>query len=126
MDNSPKTPALEPAEQPGRPSSFETSARVEAAPPVIRESRRLSAPPPGGIGAAAYPSGRMATKLGHASRRTVIACSNLGVAAKRASQYLQQRARSAQNERPLQLLGTIAGITFLCGVMLRIWRSHKS
>ena len=71
------------------------------------------------------PTGRVATLLGRASRHTGVACSNAVVATRRASSYIQKRVRSAHNERPLQLVGTIAGIAFMCGVMLRVWRSHQ-
>lgn len=38
----------------------------------------------------------------------------------------QVRARKAKEERPIQLLATIAGAAFVLGITIRIWRSRAS
>jgi len=37
---------------------------------------------------------------------------------------VQDKARNAQRQHPVQVLGVLAGTAFAAGVAIRIWRSH--
>jgi hypothetical protein len=68
---------------------------------------------------------RIAIARIRARRAIASACKQSVGASRRAILGLQSRTRRMKNERPMELLGVVAGSAFVLGMTLRIWRSRR-
>lgn len=69
---------------------------------------------------------KIGTLCGQVSARVELTLHDLSNRTLRFSREMQQKAGRIKDDNPLKALGLIAGVTFVAGIMLRIWRSQKN
>lgn len=105
--------------------SILNASRIPAEEPILSPPQTIEVLRYGLPSRAESLADRIAVTRIRARRFLVNARHESAAASERAIHELLRRTRRMKDERPMALLGIVAGSAFLLGITLRIWRSRR-